>query len=329
MQYIKHKWADGEVIDAKKMNNIETGIVETKRENENNNVELMRLKENINKMLGADATTMEQLQTMIAYVDENKDILDEIITGKVNVTDIVDDLFTNVSNKPLSAAQGVVLRGLIVTLQENLTSHNIDTAAHSDLRAELKALTDRITAILDSDDETLDELSEIVAYIKSNKTLIDAITTSKVSVSDIVNDLVTNVTNKPLSAAQGVALKGLIDTLQTAMDGKAPTSHAASSTTYGAGSGNTYGHVKLSDAVNETSNANGGVAATPAAVKTAYDLASSHNQSASTITAGTFGGQVVANNSAQTPGISLLRNTQILKTETTPSVNGEIWWNYE
>lgn len=101
--------------------------------------------------------------------------------------------------------------GAAATVQTNLTNHNTDTAAHNDLRLELKALSDRINAALDSDDETLDELSEIVAYIKSNKTLIDAITTSKVSVSDIVNDLLTNVANKPLSAAQGVALKKLID----------------------------------------------------------------------------------------------------------------------
>ena len=65
----------------------------------------------------------------------------------------------------------------------------------------------------DSDDATLDQLSEIVAYIKSNKSLIDAITTSKVNVADIVNDLTTSVANKPLSAAQGVALKALIDAI--------------------------------------------------------------------------------------------------------------------
>lgn len=55
-------------------------------------------------------------------------------------------------------------------------------------------------------------MSEIVAYIKSNKELIDGITTSKVNVSDIIDNLTTNVANKPLSAAQGVALKALIDT---------------------------------------------------------------------------------------------------------------------
>lgn len=63
------------------------------------------------------------------------------------------------------------------------------------------------------DDLNTEDKSSLVAAIKSNKSLIDAITTSKVSVSDIVNDLVTNVADKPLSAAQGVALKALIDAI--------------------------------------------------------------------------------------------------------------------
>ncbi len=137
---------------------------------------------------------------------------------------------------------------------------------------ELIELVNRVNAILDSDDETLDELSEIVAYIKSNKPLIDAITTSKVSVTDIVNNLATNVTNKPLSAAQGVVLKGLVDNAQATADA---------------------------------------------------------NRSASTITAGTFAGQVVANGSGQTPGTSLLRNSKLVTADTNPTVNGEICWTYE
>ena len=57
-------------------------------------------------------------------------------------------------------------------------------------------------------------MSEVVAYIKSNKSLIDAITTSKVNVADIVNNLTTDISNKPLSAAQGVVIKTLIDALR-------------------------------------------------------------------------------------------------------------------
>ena len=61
-------------------------------------------------------------------------------------------------------------------------------------------------------------MSEVVAYIKNNKSLIEGITTSKVNVSDIVNDLTTNITDKPLSAAQGVVIKNLIDLLEEELD---------------------------------------------------------------------------------------------------------------
>lgn len=78
---------------------------------------------------------------------------------------------------------------------------------------EIDDLTRRLNALADSDDITLDQLSEIVAYIKNNKSLIDSITTSKVNISDIVNNLNSDVANKPLSAAQGFALKQIIDQL--------------------------------------------------------------------------------------------------------------------
>jgi hypothetical protein len=94
-----------------------------------------------------------------------------------------------------------------------LSAHNVSTDAHNDIRVLLQELTNHVTTLLDSDDLTLDQMSEIVAYIKANKSLIDSITTSKVNISDIIDNLTTNVTNKPLSAAQGVVLKALIDAL--------------------------------------------------------------------------------------------------------------------
>ncbi|MCI7020774.1 MAG: tyrosine-protein phosphatase [Clostridiales bacterium] len=103
------------------------------------------------------------------------------------------------------------------TAETAVSQHNTNTDAHNDIRLELKAINDKLTAFFDSDDQTLDELSEIVAYITSNKTMIEAITTSKVSVTDIIDNLTTNVSNKPLSAAQGVVLKGLIDTVSNSL----------------------------------------------------------------------------------------------------------------
>lgn len=93
----------------------------------------------------------------------------------------------------------------------DLTSHNTNASAHNDIRLLVTELTNRLNALANSDDTTLDQMSEIVAYIKNNKSLIDGVTTGKVNVSDIINNLTTNVSNKPLSAAQGVALKALID----------------------------------------------------------------------------------------------------------------------
>lgn len=112
--------------------------------------------------------------------------------------------------KPIYTATevGADARG---TADTKVSEHNVSEEAHNDIRLLVQGLTDRLNTFADSDDDTLDQMSEIVAYIKSNKTLIDAITTQKVSVADIVDNLTTNVSNKPLSAAQGVALKALID----------------------------------------------------------------------------------------------------------------------
>ena len=101
------------------------------------------------------------------------------------------------------------------TAESKVSEHNVSDAAHNDIRLLVQGLTERLNALADSDDTTLDQMSEVVAYIKSNKSLIDAITTSKINVSDIIDNLTTNVSNKPLSAAQGVALKTMIDAIAT------------------------------------------------------------------------------------------------------------------
>ena len=110
------------------------------------------------------------------------------------------------------------IKQLKTDVEKNVTDHNVSKDAHNDIRLLITEIINRINVIADSDDETLDQMSELVAYIKNNKTLIDSITTSKVSFSDIVNDLTTNVSNKPLSAEQGVVLKTLIDNLTRDLD---------------------------------------------------------------------------------------------------------------
>lgn len=106
-----------------------------------------------------------------------------IKTTYVKKSDVVDALNDTSTNKPLSANQGKELRDLITGIQNLLASNDTD----------------------------LDTIQEIVAYIKSNKSLIDGITTAKVSVADIIDNLTSQIANKPVSARQAYILKGYID----------------------------------------------------------------------------------------------------------------------
>lgn len=139
-----------------------------------------------------------------------------------------------------------------------VSTHNAATDAHSDIRTLIADLTTKLNTLADSDDTTLDQLSEVVSYIKNNRNLIDGITTSKVNVADIVDNLTTSESGKPLSAAQGVALKALIDaiTVPTKVS-ELENDSAFATTTYvdekvaeggGSGSANiTYGTTDLVD----------------------------------------------------------------------------------
>ncbi len=103
-------------------------------------------------------------------------------------------------------------------LMDDLQSHNSADNSHDDIRNLISTLTARLNALADSDDTTLDQLSEIVAYIKSNRDLIENITTGKVNVADVIDSLSSTATNKPLSAKQGKTLNDLITALSKATE---------------------------------------------------------------------------------------------------------------
>lgn len=128
------------------------------------------------------------------------------------------------------------------TVDTKINTHSTSTDAHNDIRVLITELTNKLNNFLDVDDTTSDQLSEVLTLIENNKGTLASLTISKVNVSDIINNLTTNSADKVLSAAQGVAIKGLIDALQleldshthaiadvsglqTALDGKAASSH--------------------------------------------------------------------------------------------------------
>ena len=160
--------------------------------------------------------------------------LERVIDGESTVYNLYGE-----HNKPTAEDLGIILGGSVEGVQSNLdthtgnksnphevtaeqvgaepigsvSTHNTATDAHNDIRLLITGLTTRLNALANSTDEDLDQMAELVAYIKSNKALIDDITTKKVSVTDVIDNLTTNESTKPLSAAQGVALKALIDGL--------------------------------------------------------------------------------------------------------------------
>lgn len=101
-----------------------------------------------------------------------------------------------------------------IDVSGQINGHNTAPEAHNDIRELLRDLSTKINNFLDVDDETSDQLSEVLTLIENNKGTLESLTTGKINVSDIIDNLTTNSSDKVLSAAQGVALKALIDAIQ-------------------------------------------------------------------------------------------------------------------
>lgn len=116
-------------------------------------------------------------------------------------------------------------------VDNKVSAHNTSTSAHSDIRTLISDLTTKVNNFLDVDDTTKDQLSEVITLIENNKGTLESLTTSKVNVSDIIDNLTTANTSKVLSANQGVIIKGLIDTLQTEVSKKLEASDTITNAT--------------------------------------------------------------------------------------------------
>ena len=162
------------------------------------------------------------------------------------------------------------------TVDTKISTHNTSTTAHNDIRVLISDLTTKLNNFLDVDDTTTDQLSEVLTLINNNKGTLESLTTSKINVSDIVDNLTTNNTSKVLSAAQGVAIKDLIDALQTELDSKADSEH-------------THTVSQISDLTATVTELNY-VDGVTSAIQTQLDgkAASTHYHSASQITSGTL-----------------------------------------
>ena len=170
----------------------------------------MALKDSWNdKVNGKDIVDAEDINSIARAVIE----IEERETGGITQeTDPTVPAWAKQPNKPTYTADevGADKSG---TASSAVSSHNTNTSSHNDIRLLIEGLTSRLNALANSDDTTLDQMAEVVEYIKDNRELLEQVTTGKVSVTDIVDNLTTNTASKPLSAKQGVALKALIDAI--------------------------------------------------------------------------------------------------------------------
>ena len=163
------------------------GLIDVNTENIATNHELINTNtDNINALATRHNEDKELFLSYVnrikAYVSvgENEELTSKIYIDSMNMN-LREDLITYIGN-----------------IQSDLNSKDVE------LQENIDEVSDRLNTVANSDDVSLDQLAEIVAYIKSNKDLIDGITTSKVSQTDF------DALEDRVSTAEGE-----IDTAQT------------------------------------------------------------------------------------------------------------------
>ncbi len=154
----------------------------------------------------------------------------------------------------------------------------------------------------DATGSTLGEPSGVAATPTAVRSAYDAAREAKSRADDAyarADDAYTSADAAGLDASNAqntaAAAQATADAAMAAAEASAPKNHAVSATTFGAGTSANYGHVRLSDATGSTSAASGGTAATPAAVKAAYDLADGKAPKAHASTQATYGKGTLTN----------------------------------
>jgi hypothetical protein len=140
---------------------------------------------------------------------------------------------------------------------------------------------------------TIPDLSDYYTKLEVDNLVSGDLTThaSTTGSSSVLGHLkLSDATNSSSNTTGGIAATpAAVKAAYDLANGKAATNHASTATTYGIGNSSNYGHLKLSDATDSSSNTTGGIAATPAAVKAAYDLANGKAPTSHASTATTYG----------------------------------------
>lgn len=178
-------------------------------------------------------------------------------TDKPNLRDQYNAAMGKIDTQMKANADGITnANANVITLQTQVKQNTDDIAA---LESTVETHGTQITDVQGTADDAL-------SLAQTNETDVTQLKTQMGTAN-------TNIESLQSTAAD---LDNQIKSLNTEVDGKAPTEHSSTATTFGLGSGSEYGHVKLSDAAAST-NVNNGTAATPLAVQNAMDTVETKN----------------------------------------------------
>lgn len=178
-------------------------------------------------------------------------------TDKPNLRDQYNAAMGKIDTQMKTNADGITnANANVITLQTQVKQNTNDIAA---LESTVETHGTQITDVQETADDAL-------SLAQTNET----------DVTQLKTQMGTANTNIESLQSTTADLDSRIKALNTEVDGKAPTDHSSTATTFGLGSGSEYGHVKLSDAAGST-NVNNGTAATPLAVQNAMDTVETQN----------------------------------------------------
>jgi hypothetical protein len=180
---------------------------------------------------------------MAAFDIRDFEVKNQTVSLRANVRDSVDkvlsleaDIIENTENISKNAGNITKNAGDIAINATNISTNTTAIGAHTediqrlanlivDLQVfdtthekEFKDFVEAVNDLLDMSDTDLDEYREVLALIKSNKTNLQYLGTTKIDKDMIADDLRTTLAGYVLSANQGVILKNLITTLESALN---------------------------------------------------------------------------------------------------------------
>ena len=136
------------------------------------------------------------------------------------------------SKATIDAERAAAITEAINLLKDGTTDGTGNLSVDYDTLKKIAAALEGVKADLalfltgEADGGTIDRLTELVSAINANADSIEAITSGKVNMSDIVDALTSTAADQPLSANQGHVLKGLIDSLSDSVADAIANTHA-------------------------------------------------------------------------------------------------------